>query len=173
MTAGQVNREIGKRVYITLFALYLLFPVRVQSQDAKHEFRGAWIATVINLDWPSEASFDTNQQKGELVSMMDQLGAAGINALFFQIRSEAWGHEARGYRYVQRRSRAEVSVIRVGSVSGGRTCSFVPEPCRWGITRIYEKHPYDALNDFPTSPSSRRCCSCPVRHVGRRGAGVV
>ena len=56
----------------------------------KHEFRGVWIATVHNLDWPSSRStFGGSQQRAQLVTMLDKVQAAGINALFFQVRSEA------------------------------------------------------------------------------------
>ena len=56
----------------------------------KHEFRGAWIATVINLDWPgSRGTFISNQQQAQLTTMLDKLKKAGINAVFFQVRSEA------------------------------------------------------------------------------------
>lgn len=66
----------------------------VQSASAqpalKHEFRGAWIATVINLDWPgSGGTFISNQQKAQLTTMLDSLKEAGINAIFFQVRSES------------------------------------------------------------------------------------
>ncbi|ARA94126.1 hypothetical protein AWN76_013835 [Rhodothermaceae bacterium RA] len=50
----------------------------------KEEFRGAWIATVNNLDWPRTTS--TSAQQAELVALLDGLKAAGINAVFFQIR---------------------------------------------------------------------------------------
>lgn len=54
----------------------------------KREFRGAWIATVTNLDWPSSPWLTPQQQRDELVSLLDALYAAGINAVIFQIRPE-------------------------------------------------------------------------------------
>lgn len=60
-----------------------------QSSSLKHEFRGAWIATVINLDWPSHSGLSTASQKTELRTMMDGLVEAGINAVLFQVRSES------------------------------------------------------------------------------------
>ena len=57
------------------------------SPPPKHEFRGAWIATVINLDWPIRGA-TTAQQKNLLIQMLDRLKDAGINAVFFQVRSE-------------------------------------------------------------------------------------
>ncbi|MFV1968197.1 MAG: family 10 glycosylhydrolase [Pirellulaceae bacterium] len=62
----------------------------VQAQGnigPKHEFRGAWIATVIRLDWPPRGP--SSLQQKQLIAQLDSLKGAGINAVFFQIRSEA------------------------------------------------------------------------------------
>ena len=59
-----------------------------QPPPPKYEFRGAWIATVINLDWPAQGA-TTDRQKAQLRNKMTRLKAAGINAVFFQVRSEA------------------------------------------------------------------------------------
>jgi uncharacterized lipoprotein YddW (UPF0748 family) len=58
------------------------------AQDIqKYEFRGAWIASVTNLDWPVRGASSESQQE-HLVSILDDLQAAGINAVIFQIRPE-------------------------------------------------------------------------------------
>jgi uncharacterized lipoprotein YddW (UPF0748 family) len=77
-----------KKNYILLFAL--LFSIQVYSQSAppKREFRAAWIATVVNLDWPSTNALSTAQQQQELKSLLDELKRDGINSVIFQIRSE-------------------------------------------------------------------------------------
>ncbi|KAA3610548.1 MAG: T9SS C-terminal target domain-containing protein [Calditrichaeota bacterium] len=59
-----------------------------QSSHPKYEFRGAWIATVINLDWPSAPGLTTANQQKQLTDLLDQLKLAGINAVIFQVRSE-------------------------------------------------------------------------------------
>ena len=53
------------------------------------EFRGAWIATVANIDWPSERGLSTDQQKDELVALLDRAQALGLNAVVFQVRPTA------------------------------------------------------------------------------------
>jgi uncharacterized lipoprotein YddW (UPF0748 family) len=69
--------------------LCILALVRVaQAQAPKHEFRGAWIATVINLDWPTSSRLSTASKKADLVAMLDGLEAAGLNTVFFQVRTE-------------------------------------------------------------------------------------
>ncbi|TNE69774.1 T9SS type A sorting domain-containing protein [bacterium] len=64
--------------------------VLLQAQDSpKYEYRGAWIATVYNLDWPSSASSNSVLQKMELDIMLDKFKEAGINAVYFQVRTAA------------------------------------------------------------------------------------
>ncbi len=59
-----------------------------QSHSPKREFRGAWIATVGNIDWPKDRSSTSGQKIAELVKIFDRLKDAGINAVFFQVRTE-------------------------------------------------------------------------------------
>jgi uncharacterized lipoprotein YddW (UPF0748 family) len=56
---------------------------------APREFRGAWIATVDNIDWPSEPGLPVDQQKAELRQMLDQAAALNLNAVIFQVRPHA------------------------------------------------------------------------------------
>ncbi len=63
------------------------FPMPASDEPPLYEFRGAWIATVAQLDWPRGAG--TEAQKASLVELLDRLKAAGINAVFFQIRPAA------------------------------------------------------------------------------------
>ena len=55
----------------------------------KYEFRGAWIATVINLDWPTCQACDAETQQAQLIEILDGLQEAGINAALFQVRAES------------------------------------------------------------------------------------
>ncbi|MCA9733337.1 family 10 glycosylhydrolase [candidate division KSB1 bacterium] len=77
--------------FYTAILFVLIFPALLLSQQSSHpkyEFRGAWIATVINLDWPSSNGLSTAQQQEELIELLDELKIAGINAVMFQVRSE-------------------------------------------------------------------------------------
>ena len=42
-----------------------------QPPPAPREFRGAWIASVGNIDWPSQPGLSTQEQKDELVGMLE------------------------------------------------------------------------------------------------------
>ena len=60
------------------------------SAHAEIAFRGAWIATVANIDWPSvEAVGNDSLQKSEMVWILDSLQSLGINAVIFQVRPTA------------------------------------------------------------------------------------
>ena len=53
------------------------------------EFRGAWIATVANIDWPSKPGLPVAQQKAELISLLDRAAQLHLNAVLFQVRPVA------------------------------------------------------------------------------------
>ncbi len=72
-----------------LFLILLLGLSVLSAQNPKREFRGSWIATVTNLDWPLTRGTNAAQQKKELLTLLDSLKAAGINAVIFQVRSES------------------------------------------------------------------------------------
>lgn len=60
------------------------------SVQAEVDFRGAWIATVANIDWPSkEAVGNTEKQQAEMIWLLDSLQSIGINAIIFQVRPTA------------------------------------------------------------------------------------
>ncbi|WP_374166048.1 glycoside hydrolase family 10 protein [Arcticibacter sp. MXS-1] len=52
----------------------------------KREFRGVWVATVANIDWPSRPGLSTERQKEELLRILDEHHKSGINAIMFQVR---------------------------------------------------------------------------------------
>ena len=50
------------------------------------EFRGAWVATVYNIDWPSKPGLSAGEQQAELRTMFDRAKSIGLNAILFQVR---------------------------------------------------------------------------------------
>ncbi|MBD2196988.1 MULTISPECIES: glycoside hydrolase family 10 protein [Calothrix] len=53
------------------------------------EFRGVWIASVANIDWPSRPGLTTTQQQAELIAMLDRAAALKLNAVILQVRPAA------------------------------------------------------------------------------------
>jgi uncharacterized lipoprotein YddW (UPF0748 family) len=65
---------------------YTLVPATPVVPPAHAEFRGIWIATVDNTDWPSEAGLPVDKQKKELDFLLDQAVALHLNAILLQVR---------------------------------------------------------------------------------------
>lgn len=53
------------------------------------EFRAAWIASVANIDWPSEPGLPVAEQQAELRAMLDRAAALHLNAVILQVRPAA------------------------------------------------------------------------------------
>jgi len=50
------------------------------------EFRGVWVATVANIDWPSKPGLPVADQKSELIGILDRVTQLKLNAVIFQVR---------------------------------------------------------------------------------------
>lgn len=50
------------------------------------EFRGVWVATVSNIDWPSEPGLPAARQQAEFIKLLDRAQALKLNAIIFQVR---------------------------------------------------------------------------------------
>lgn len=61
-------------------------PSTVPPPKVLREFRGAWIATVANIDWPSKPGLSVAEQKAELITLMNHAVSLKLNALVFQVR---------------------------------------------------------------------------------------
>ncbi len=71
---------------ITLFLLTVILSSSLHAQSPKCEFRGAWIATVGNIDWPSKPGLPAIEQQQQFIQRLDQLKTLGCNAVIVQIR---------------------------------------------------------------------------------------
>ncbi|MBV8502162.1 MAG: family 10 glycosylhydrolase [Paucibacter sp.] len=56
---------------------------------APREFRGAWVATVANIDWPSRRGLGSAEQQAEARALLDAAVALKLNAIVFQVRTGA------------------------------------------------------------------------------------
>ncbi|MEE1946707.1 family 10 glycosylhydrolase [Pedobacter sp. KR3-3] len=75
-----------------LLSLVTSFSLTAQTTTKitpKREFRGVWVATVTNIDWPSKPGLSVDQQKQELIGILEQHKKNGINAIMLQIRPTA------------------------------------------------------------------------------------
>lgn len=63
--------------------------VSAEAPPLAREFRGVWVASVANIDWPSKRSLSTAEQQAELIALLDRAAALKLNAVLFQIRPAA------------------------------------------------------------------------------------
>jgi uncharacterized lipoprotein YddW (UPF0748 family) len=83
-----------KHSTLLLLALFFCVSLRAAIYDPSQivppkpmqEFRGVWIATVQNIDWPSKFGLTTAQQKAQLISILDGAARLKLNAIIFQVR---------------------------------------------------------------------------------------
>jgi uncharacterized lipoprotein YddW (UPF0748 family) len=74
--------------YYLFSLLYFVFVGQSQTvySQPKHEFRGVWVATVLNIDWPSKKGLSPEQQRQEFKNLVQTHKKLGLNALVVQIR---------------------------------------------------------------------------------------
>ncbi|MGN8225839.1 family 10 glycosylhydrolase [Gracilimonas sp. BCB1] len=80
--------SIKKSILLLMVSLLAGSTFAQQNEPPKKEFRATWMATVINLDWPASGNVPVRFQKQSLIDRLDALKKAGINTLYFQIRTE-------------------------------------------------------------------------------------
>jgi uncharacterized lipoprotein YddW (UPF0748 family) len=104
--ASTLNRLLDKlrNVLPLLLLIALTLPIlsRAQQPDSaaslaeasakagpKYEFRAAWVASVENIDWPSQKGLPVDSQKVEFTRLLDMHQHNGLNAVVVQIRPAA------------------------------------------------------------------------------------
>ncbi|MBI9073245.1 MAG: family 10 glycosylhydrolase [Melioribacteraceae bacterium] len=75
-----------KRVFTLLLILIMSCKISAQTDLPKREYRGAWLSTVANIDWPKSPSNSTDQKKADLIEILDYLKDVNLNKVVFQIR---------------------------------------------------------------------------------------
>lgn len=61
----------------------------VVPPEPVREYRGAWVATVDNIDWPSKPGLPIERQQSELKAIVQTAKDVGLNLLVFQVRTAA------------------------------------------------------------------------------------
>jgi uncharacterized lipoprotein YddW (UPF0748 family) len=61
-------------------------PSATQPPALQREFRGAWVATLGNIDWPSTPGLSTAEQKAEMIALLERAVRLKLNAILLQVR---------------------------------------------------------------------------------------
>ena len=78
-----------RRISSFLLACLIFLSVNITDVSAKkQEMRGAWIATVYNIDWPTTKN-NVDKQKEEFIKLLDELKSVGMNSVFVQVRPKS------------------------------------------------------------------------------------
>ncbi|MEN8226910.1 MAG: family 10 glycosylhydrolase [Bacteroidota bacterium] len=80
---------MGKSIVISIMLSVVALSAAAAQEESKHELRSTWIATVANIDWPKyEHREKPDQQKQDLLEMLDLYRSMNLNAIFLQVRPE-------------------------------------------------------------------------------------
>lgn len=71
------------------FVVWLLALAGLLRAEPVREFRGVWVATVFNLNWPSKAGLAVAQQQAELRAILDRARELKLTAVLLQVRPAA------------------------------------------------------------------------------------
>lgn len=128
------------------------------------EFRAVWVATVDNIDWPSKRTLSTDEQKAELIRIMDVAKSLNMNAIIFQVRPSADALYASKYEpwseYLTNRQ--------------GRRPNPYYDPLEFAINEAHKRgmelhcwfNPYRALHPAQKGPLDRQ-------HIKNTDPGIV
>ncbi|RZL51134.1 MAG: glycoside hydrolase [Pedobacter sp.] len=84
-----MNKSIFCALLVLLAAPFFSIAQNTTKIAPKREFRGVWVASVTNIDWPSRPGLSVDQQKQELIGILEQHKKSGMNAIMLQIRPTA------------------------------------------------------------------------------------
>ncbi|MCX6332013.1 MAG: family 10 glycosylhydrolase [Bacteroidetes bacterium] len=75
-------------IFSILFIGFFIFTNGQPKTNDKNvfEFRGVWVATVENIDWPSKRGLSNEEQKNEFIALLNKHQQNGMNAIVMQVR---------------------------------------------------------------------------------------
>ncbi|MDB6123432.1 MAG: hypothetical protein JWQ71_2425 [Pedosphaera sp.] len=73
-------------MYATTASAATFSPSSIKPPAPQREFRAGWVATVGNIDWPSKSGLPVEEQKAELIAILDRSAKLKLNAVVLQVR---------------------------------------------------------------------------------------
>jgi len=88
-----MKRSLKPVIFILMISIMtLLFPgtkLYSKANSSTDYFSGVWIASVLNINFPSRQDLSVSQMKNELINILDTAKDTGFKAIFFQVRPAA------------------------------------------------------------------------------------
>jgi len=81
-----INQFYPRLVLVISFGV-LVKSVKFSDFEPLVEFRGVFMATVTNIDWPRSSRQGTSVQRAELIDYVNTLASVNMNAVMFQART--------------------------------------------------------------------------------------
>ena len=72
---------------VAVLSVALLVGCASQPPPAPREFRAAWVASVVNIDWPSKSGLSAEQQQREMLAILARAQELNLNAIILQVRT--------------------------------------------------------------------------------------
>ena len=87
-------KKMARFLIVVVLILSLACPAfaandTLPGQTAKSDFRGLWVSTVVNIDYPTKPTTDPETLKSEAIKILDLAKDTGFNAVFLQVRPTA------------------------------------------------------------------------------------
>lgn len=73
-------------ILLAVFFLFITSTTFTQTIPPKREFRSVWIASVTNIDWPSQKNLHPTVQKAQFITILNHHQLNKMNAVVVQIR---------------------------------------------------------------------------------------
>ena len=82
-----LGRAAGMHGMFVFIVLSVTIPIASQPlPQINREFRAVWVATVDNIDFPTKKNLSIEEQKAELIAILDLAKKLRLNAVVFQVR---------------------------------------------------------------------------------------
>lgn len=83
------RRIVSSLLILGTSACATLPPAALEPPPVQREFRGIWVASVNNIDWPSQRALPAERQRQELLGILDRAQWLGANVVILQMRPSA------------------------------------------------------------------------------------
>lgn len=152
-------RGIGRFFPALLRRLMLCAGIFLAICDGQaQEFRGVWIASVWNINFPSQQGLSADAQRREIIQLLDAARAAQLNHVFVQVRPEScalypstlepWSRFLTGRQGVSPGLDPLQVFIDEGRRRGIRIHAWL-NPYRAGINNAHPRHASHITNRYP------------------------